>query len=261
MTATDVNREYYEELTPGREDYWRLMAAPRRRVAVIMRIIAQCSAAALGGGERNAAEGGGATLTSVIELGCGDGRLLREVHARWPSLRLTGIDLSRAQIEANAANDPSIQWLAADLQQPVGDRAESDVVIASEIIEHLDDPEAMLCNARRLGKRLIVTTQSGPIRKTEESVGHRQHFDEASMRAILERTGWSPLRVWNEGFPFHDLSKWAANMNPGGAIRRFGGDRYGAFERFISWALRVAFVFNSRHRGAQLFAVAERGER
>ena len=23
MTATDVNRQYYEELTPGREDYWR----------------------------------------------------------------------------------------------------------------------------------------------------------------------------------------------------------------------------------------------
>ena len=240
MTATDVNREYYEALTPGREDYWRLMAAPRRRVAVILRLI----------GEN--------LPTSVIELGCGDGRLLREVHARWPSLRLTGIDLSRAQIEANAANDPSIEWLAADLQQPVADRGESDVVIASEIIEHLDDAEAMLLNARRLGRRLIVTTQSGPIRKTEESVGHRRHFDAASMRAILERTGWRPLRIWNEGFPFHDLSKWAANMNPGGAIRCFGGDRYGAFERFISLALRVAFVFNSRSRGAQLFAVAVR---
>ena len=29
---SDVNVEYYERLQQGRDDYWRYMAAPRRRV-------------------------------------------------------------------------------------------------------------------------------------------------------------------------------------------------------------------------------------
>jgi DNA-binding response OmpR family regulator len=43
MDESDVgralNREYYETLTAGRDDYWRKMAAPRHRVAEIAAIL------------------------------------------------------------------------------------------------------------------------------------------------------------------------------------------------------------------------------
>lgn len=239
MSSTERNREYYDKRTPGQEDYWRLMAAPRHRGRVILRLIEELAP------------------QSLVELGCGDGRLLREVRQQWPAMRLAGIDLSEAQIEANRERDSSIEWRAADLQQSLAQSDSFDVVVAAEIIEHLDDPSAFLRNARALGRNLILTTQSGPIGETERRVGHTRHFTAAAMRSLLDETGWRPQRVWNEGFPFHDLSKWLANVNADASMRRFGEQHYGPLERFVSWGLRVAFRFNSRKRGAQLFVRAE----
>ena len=65
------------------------------------------------------------------------------------------------------------------------------------------------------------------------------------------------MRIWNTGFPFHDLSKWYANRDPDRSLEQFGERAYGMRENVICWALRQAFRFNSRRRGAQLFAVAE----
>jgi hypothetical protein len=91
-------------------------------------------------------------------------------------------------------------------------------------------------------------------------VGHLQHFTATGMRQLLSDAGWSPERVWNCGFPFHDLSKWYANRNPDATMRRFGDERYGLREDLVCWALRTAFRTNSDRRGAQLFAVARKAE-
>ena len=37
--ATRVNLEYYEQSAAGRDDYWRLMAAPRFRVETLLGLI------------------------------------------------------------------------------------------------------------------------------------------------------------------------------------------------------------------------------
>ena len=129
------------------------------------------------------------------------------------------------------------------------------------MIEHVDDPAAFLRNAAALaapGATLLLSTQSGPVHETERSVGHVRHFCRSTMETLLKQSGWEPVRVWNAGFPFHDLSKWWANRNPYASIQRFGNCRYGPFERAICAALRLAFLFNTHSRGAQLFVVARR---
>ena len=78
------------------------------------------------------------------------------------------------------------------------------------------------------------------------------------MKRALADAGWTPLRVWNCGFPFHDLSKWYANRDPDASMREFADRPYGVREDLICYALRAAFRVNSRSHGAQLFAVAQR---
>lgn len=243
-SAAEINRSYYDAPSAGREDYWRFMAAPRFRVRRILSLLEPLHPA------------------SIVDLGCGNGALLEEIAARFPQARLAGIDLSPAQLQRNAERMPAIDWRCADLQQPAAlSSPQFDVVVASEIIEHLDDPLAMLRHAHALasgGGTLIVTTQSGRVGVTERLVGHQRHFTAAALTELLQHAGWTPLRVWNEGLPFHDLSKWWANRNPEGSMDRFGAKRYGVRERIICALLRGAFHLNSRRRGAQLFAVARR---
>lgn len=245
MSSSASNRDYYEPPSAGREDYWRYMAAPRQRVARILATVRRRAPA------------------SLVDLGCGNGQLLREIAAVMPRMRLAGFDLSTRQIDENRGVMPNIEWHAADLQEPLATSADTfQMVVASEVIEHLASPSLLLANAHKLaaaGASLVLTTQSGRVGETERRVGHVRHFSRAEMQTLLENSGWSPLRIWNEGFPFHDLSKWWANRDPDASMKRFGDDRrYGLAERAICLGLRAAFTVNSRRRGAQLYAIAEK---
>jgi len=248
-TASEVNREFYDRTLPGRDDYWRKMAAPRARVHQLLSLIDE------------------ARPSRVVDLGSGGGQLLSEIHARHPRVELTGIDISAAQLAENARALPAITWRAADLDAsggiPEDLSGKFDAVIATELIEHLDHPEALLRNARTLARpgtgKLFLSTQSGPLRETERRVGHRRHWTRGEMEVALVGAGWTPERVWNCGFPFHDLSKWYANRDPEATMDRFAARRYGLREDLICFALRAAFRLNSDRHGAQLFAIARRG--
>jgi 2-polyprenyl-3-methyl-5-hydroxy-6-metoxy-1,4-benzoquinol methylase len=248
-SALEVNRQFYEGVSPGQQDYWNKMAAPLARRRVLLNLLSSFQP------ER------------AIDLGCGGGQLLQEIASNMPHMQLAGIDLSHTQIERNRQALPMIHWEAADLTgcdwDPGSLTARFDAVIASELIEHVESPLTLLHNARRLvrpGGRLFLSTQSGPLRATERSVGHVRHFTRSDMKAILQESGWKPISVWNSGFPFHDLSKWWANRNPHKTLRQFGDKPYGLYENLVCLVLRLLFRLNSNRLGAQLYAVAESKE-
>ncbi len=244
--AKDVNLEYYLRKSPGRADYWRKMAAPRFRMRTFLRLLAESRPA------------------SLVDMGCGSGELLGEIRRNFPQMRLCGLDLSSSLIEGNRRSYPSIEWHALDLDCTQDFQSELvhvfDAVIASEIIEHLDNPLAFLKNARELARpgngMLFLSTQSGAIHETERRVGHKRHYSAAEMRVSLVDAGWNPVRIWNAGFPFHDLSKWFANINPDSTMKKYSEQAYGVGQNLVCAMLRLAFRFNSGKRGAQLFAVA-----
>lgn len=243
-----INATYYAEENPGLEDYWKKMAAPRHRVATITRELQRLEP------------------RSVLDLGCGGGQLIAELRQALPEARLSGLDGSAAQISRNRRYDRVTPWFVGDLdaETPLAALPEGafDAIVSSEVIEHLEHPERLLTHALRLARpregHLVLSTQSGPVRETERRVGHVRHFSADEMRRLLLKVGWEPVKIWNTGFPFHDLSKWYANRDPDATMRRFGETEYGPFQDTVCALLRLAFLFNSRRWGAQLFAVARR---
>ncbi len=244
-----VNVDYYHEPFPGRMDYWRLMAAPRFRMKTILKIISRYNP------------------SNLVDLGCGSGELLKEIQRKYPQLKLCGVDLSETQIDINKQRDSSIEWYEIDL-----DRADNlpehmvekfDIITASEIIEHVDNPPLFLKNASKLAKpgvgRLILSTQSGRIWETERRVGHRNHFLKGGMEELLKGGGWNPIKVWNAGFPFHSIAKFLANLKPGSTMKSFSDRPYGTFQKAVCFILRMLYKLNSNSTGSQLFAVAKRG--
>ncbi|MBK8871467.1 MAG: class I SAM-dependent methyltransferase [Elusimicrobia bacterium] len=248
VRGVDINRSYYNSSQPGRDDYWEKMAAPRFRTETFIKLL----------------EGMGEAR--LVDLGCGDGRFLRVLQDQRRPWTLCGIDLSDSQIELNKRTMPAMEWFAADLGAEKlsidPDWKTFDAVIASEIIEHVEDPVRFLSNARALanphGGRLYLSTQSGRIGETERRVGHIRHFSKREMVELLNQAGWKPIRVWTCGFPFHDAAKWAANLSPNSAMRHFSERPYGTWQTLLCALLRLAYRFNSSTRGSQLFAVAER---
>ena len=246
-SATEQNRAYYDQELAGKDDYWRKMAAPRFRVREFLRLLDV------------------EPFFRLCDLGCGGGQLLREIAEHHPRAALCGVDLAETQIAANRRQIPSAQFFAMDLDKPAAVPTEllgaCDVIVASELIEHVGNPLQLLQNALMLtrpGGRLLLSTQSGPLRETERRVGHQRHFSVEQMRSLLVQSGWQPERVYNCGFPFHDLSKWYANRNPDASMKQFAEGKYGLREDVLCFLLRIAFRLNSHAHGAQLFAVARR---
>jgi 2-polyprenyl-3-methyl-5-hydroxy-6-metoxy-1,4-benzoquinol methylase len=85
----------------------------------------------------------------VVDVGCGDGDMLRRIHAwaarRGVSVSLTGIDLNPDAIRAAREATPpalEINWIVGDalVHAAVGD---IDVVICSLLTHHLTDPQVV----------------------------------------------------------------------------------------------------------------------
>lgn len=110
---------------------------------------------------------------SVVDIGCGGG-LLAEPLTRLGA-KVTGIDMSEAAItaataHANAAN-LSIDYLLTSAEALADDGERFDLVIASEVIEHVASRAAFLSAMARLGQKdkpsvAILTTISRNLMAT-----------------------------------------------------------------------------------------------
>lgn len=138
---------------------------------------------------------------SLVDIGCGDGRLTREIHIHLPSVKLKGIDYSlRAITLARAMNQdfPSIQYDRIDIS--TNDLPEKyDAAVLMEVFEHipLDEADAFLRGTHRAlkeGGTLFLTVPH--INKPVE-YKHFQHFSIESISNYL-----SPYFHISEIFPF-----------------------------------------------------------
>ena len=94
---------------------------------------------------------------SVLEIGCGAGDLLEVIRRRHPTCRLQGLDLSEEAVEAGRAKGFDV-WKADVLELDTDAMDPVDVVVLSEVLEHLPDPEKVLLACGRLARKRIVVT-------------------------------------------------------------------------------------------------------
>jgi ubiquinone/menaquinone biosynthesis C-methylase UbiE len=103
---------------------------------------------------------GDLTGRRVLDVGCGQGELLRGAGARFECAR-TGVDFAVTRLSAAMDGARPIRLVAHDLARPLpfADGA-FDVVFCTETLEHLKGPAACLAEIRRVlapGGRLIVS--------------------------------------------------------------------------------------------------------
>jgi cyclopropane fatty-acyl-phospholipid synthase-like methyltransferase len=176
----------------------------------------------------------------LLDVGCGRGDLLFHLHARNPSLRLTGVDL------APLPDHSQIQFVTNDVfrWEP---GCEFDVVASLAVIEHVEDVRGFMERIRRFarrGGRIIVTTlnedstvyaaglglrrlgMTGPFDRLY-SRHHRQHFTRRSMQRLAEETGLRVVESFTHNFPvaaidFPSRGPWLDAIQRAGVAALFG---------------------------------------
>lgn len=147
---------------------------------------------------------------SVVDIGCGDGRLTREIHLRFGAARVLGADYSeRAIALAKAMNmdRPGLRYQTLDITQVSFDEP-FDAAVLMEVYEHipLDRTSSFLAGVRRAlkpGGTLLLTV---PHANKPVEYKHFQHFTVDALVKDLEPhfeigrvmpfERRSPLRGW-----------------------------------------------------------------
>lgn len=93
---------------------------------------------------------------SILDLGCGDGRLLFSLQFQGLLKnvdRVVGVDISETRVRRLVENVSGVMGLVSDACKVEGlDDGSFDVVICSQLIEHVPNEHALLREIRRLLK-------------------------------------------------------------------------------------------------------------
>jgi SAM-dependent methyltransferase len=124
---------------------------------------------------------------SLLDIGCGDGRFIRELSAIAPTKRLMGVDYSERAIALAKGMNPDLNYRAVDITTNHLDGQQFDVVTLVEVIEHIPPNElprfiACAVSFLRPGGRLILTV---PHRNNPVGFKHFQHFDSQTLQDLL----------------------------------------------------------------------------
>jgi ubiquinone/menaquinone biosynthesis C-methylase UbiE len=140
-----------------------------------------------------------AAPATVLEVGCGEGRLAEYLYTRanprpW---RFEACDLELGKLVETL--QPAIVFREASVYElPYAD-SEFDLVICCEVLEHLEDPRRALAELRRVAaSSVLLSTPREPLWRVlnvlrgkyvgdfGNTPGHLQHFGRAELEALVQ---------------------------------------------------------------------------
>jgi SAM-dependent methyltransferase len=193
---------------------------------------------------------GGIDPRRTLEIGCGDGALLCELHARGFGGTLAGVEITEAAVRIAAQRreiDSVTLYDGSILEQPDGTY---ELGILSHVLEHVPDPARLLGEVARVCEAVVLevpleanlSARRPGKREHAEEVGHLQRLDRAAARGIVARAGLSVAYELEDPLPL--------------AVHRFFADGAPARMREASkWALRASLHRLAPALARRLFTV------
>lgn len=203
---------------------------------------------------------------SVLEIGCATGELI----AAWPVApggRRVGLDLSSRNVEAARRRFPGVAFDSADFRL-TPPRGPFDLVVLSDVLEHVEDDAGFLHDAAALASQVLVNLplecnwlnarrQYG----VDDVSGHLRRYTPAQglalfTRAGLEVQGWH--RAWLHETAAEDQRRALRRRRDG---RAFAGGPLGAAARALAFgAAKLLPPFGRRLLASNLFVLARSAE-
>ena len=220
----------------------RYLALPRHRRKIILNLLKSI------------------TFADCLDVGSAQPDLLDDIKQNF-NINAYGCDISNEIDHNNKIKMPDAEFRILDIEHETWPNKTFDVVICSEVIEHIINWQAAITHLTLMSKRyLLITVPSGKIRKTDRMVGHYRHYHGEELIACLNNHGFKCIKLRKHGFPVHSLYKIFINiLQPEALYNAFHGKKYTpvtkGFAHLVYLLFFMDYCFSS---GNQLYILAER---
>jgi len=174
--------------------------------------------------------GEGVPHGTILEVGAGEGAVLKELSMRGFGRELYALEVSRSGVEAIARKEiPTL--IKAELFDgaviPYEDQS-FDLAILCHVVEHLDNPRSLIREALRVARHVVVEVpleDNCRLRKdyAPDRVGHINHYNARTIRYLLQTCGAEVL------------AQTTTNAKRAAYEYKYG--RSGAFRHFVKGAM------------------------
>lgn len=200
-------------------------------------------------------------VQTILDVGCGMGLNVRHLHQNFPSIRITGADLSQAILDVAhqyVGANSAIDFIPLDLEKAALDQ-KFDLVLCNQVLEHIeDDVQALHHLAQMTGKYILITVPGGAYNSTSKLVGHYRHYSRSEICSKVTAAGFRIVSQREWGFPIHNIYKFLLDALPSQTQKAIGMGRYGLMKKLLSGLIYIAFYANQFDKGANVIVLAEK---
>ena len=196
---------------------------------------------------------------TILDVGCGEGSLLKALMEAHPGASGTGLEVSEQAITLARSVVPDAAFESCDIATTALNET-FDLVVSADVVEHIEDAGAAIANMAAMtapGGRLIISTLQGRMRAFERHVGHVRNYAPGELEEKMRAAGLKVERVMAWGWPFYSplYRNLLDVLDNSGTMGRFGPVR-----KLICHGLYAMFMLNRSAKGDYLFvrAVKER---
>ena len=200
-------------------------------------------------------------ISSILDVGCGEGTITWELAKYFPEAETMGIDFSIAGITcARASYTCPRLCFVHDIASQALDQ-QYDLVTAFEVLEHVENWQELLGRMAHAARKFVMLSfPLGRMRPFEAHVGHLRNFRRGEVEGFMHSRGFVPEQLFRAGFPFYSpLYREVCNLTDS-ASNSFTTGRYGVPQKIVAQVLYSLFRFAStkRHFGDQFCGLFRR---
>lgn len=189
---------------------------------------------------------------SLLDVGCGEGSLLQSIDPTGKKYELYGTDISENSIKITQSKIRRGIFKVMDISKESIDK-KFDLVICSEVLEHIKDDISAIKNLHKMSEFIIITVPIGKMSMDDIQVGHIRRYSKNKIFNKLENAGFKIIRSREWGFPFYSpvYRYLIKNMSEESRTGEFG-----ILRKSISTMFYYIYMLNVFNKGDRLVILA-----
>lgn len=233
------DKAFYDDVWFAWRDMQRYAPAPRYLRRMVMKELNRLS------------------FDSVLDVGCGEGTLLKMIGEKYPTVALAGCEFSETALRYSREQLPQSRFFHLDILKDDISNVSYDLLISVQVLEHLEDDVLAIERMREMCKRyLLVSVPGGTFDENGRQNGHFRHYTKQDLVRKMEKAGFRVIRAFTCGWPVHSfLYRQLMRRLPRAALDQVGLGAYSRKKRLLMDIADLGYRLNLGFVGTEVFAI------